>query len=116
MHELGIVDGVLKTAVETARGAQATKIISVTLRIGAMREVVREALDFAWEALREDDPLTEETELVVEEVEPRSACVACGTEFDHDRYHLRCPSCGSGQTLVLRGRELDIVSMEIETP
>ncbi|MBE6469723.1 MAG: hydrogenase maturation nickel metallochaperone HypA [Coriobacteriaceae bacterium] len=116
MHELGIVDGVLKTAIETARGAGATKIISVTLKIGAMREVVREAMDFAWEALREDDPLTEKTELIVCEVAPRSACVACGNEFDHDRYHLRCPACGSGQTLVLAGRELDIVSMEIETP
>ena len=116
MHEVGIVDGVLRTASETARASGATKIVSVTLRIGDMREVVRESLDFAWEALREDDPLTAEAELIVEEVHPRSACVSCGNEFDHDRFHLRCPVCGSGQTLTLCGRELDIVSMEIETP
>ena len=65
MHEVGIVDGVLRTASETARASGATKIVSVTLRIGDMREVVRESLDFAWEALREDDPLTAEAELIV---------------------------------------------------
>ena len=79
-------------------------------------EVVPEALEFAWEALRLDDPLTEDCELSFEEVGPRSACLACGAEFDHDRFHVRCPVCGSDGTRLLRGRELDIVSMEVETP
>ncbi len=116
MHEVGLVDGVLKCAIETARQAGALRIISVRLRVGDMREVVRESLVFAWEAMREDDPLTAEAELVVEEVHPRSVCLACGAEFDHDRWHLRCPVCGSGETSAIRGRELDIVNMEIETP
>lgn len=116
MHELSIVDGVLNAAIQTARASGASRIVSVTLRIGDMREVVPEALDFAWESLREDDPLTVDTELITQEVHPRSVCAQCGEEFDHDRFHCRCPKCGSGQTLTVRGRELDIVSIEIETP
>lgn len=116
MHEMSIVDGVLNAAIQTAQASGATRIISVTLRIGDMREVVPEALDFAWEALRENDPLTVDTELITEAVHPRSVCVQCGAEFDHDRFHCRCPKCGSGQTITERGRELDIVSIEIETP
>lgn len=116
MHELGIVSGILDVACKTAREAGASRVVSVTVRIGDMCETVPEAMDFAWEALREEDPLTLESEMIVERVHPRSACVQCGEEFDHDRFHCRCPKCGSGQTMLLRGRELDIVSLEIETP
>lgn len=116
MHELGIVSGILDVACKTAREAGASRVVSVTVRIGDMCETVPEAMDFAWEALREEDSLTLESEMIVERVHPRSACVQCGEEFDHDRFHCRCPKCGSGQTMLLRGRELDIVSLEIETP
>lgn len=116
MHEVGIVSGILDVALNTAREAEATRVVAVNVRIGDLCEVVPESLSFAWEALREDDPMTERAELAVEHVAPRSACMACGAQFDHDRFHCRCPECGSGQTASIRGRELDIVSIEIETP
>lgn len=116
MHEMGIVDGVLSTVRATVQHEGATRAVGVTLRIGDMTEVVRESLDFAWEVLREEDPQTAACELTVEEVHPHSVCRACGNEFDHDVRHLRCPACGSGDTRLVHGRELDIVSVEIETP
>lgn len=116
MHELGLVSGILECAIKTAREAGASRVVSVSLRIGDMAEVNEESMSFAWEILREDDPLTVEADMRVEYVRPRSACVACGHEFEHDRFHVRCPVCGSGQTMLLAGREMDIVSMEIETP
>ena len=48
MHEVGIVNGMLDTVIRAARGAGASRAVLVTLRIGDMTEVVREALDFAW--------------------------------------------------------------------
>lgn len=116
MHELGIVDGILKVARESAQAAGATKVLGVTLRIGEMCEIVPEAMDFAWETLRDEDPMTAGAELHVEHVGSRSVCAQCGYEFDHDRYHCKCPKCGSGQTLTIRGREMDIVSIDVETP
>lgn len=115
MHEIGIVSGILKTVIDAAREAGASRVVCVSLRIGDMCEVVPESLDFAWDVLREDDALTEQAELRVEELHPRSRCLVCGEEFAHDRFHLRCPLCGSADTHLLQGRELDIVSMEIET-
>ena len=90
MHEVGIVNGILDTVIRAARGAGASRAVLVTLRIGDMTEVVREALDFAWETFRDEDPLTRGCELAVEEVHPQSECLDC--------------------------RELDIASIEIETP
>lgn len=115
MHELGIVSGILEVVSAAARDAGASRVVAVSLRIGDLREVVPDSLDFAWEVLTEEDPLTEGCALNVEEVHPRSRCRACGTEFEHDRFHLRCPSCGDRDTELLAGRELDLVSMEIES-
>ena len=81
-----------------------------------MDEVVREALDFAWETFRDEDPLTQSCELAVEEVHPQSECLDCGEVFNHDRFHCRCPQCGGANVRLLHGRELDIASIEIETP
>ena len=43
MHEVGIVNGILDTVIRAARGAGASRAVLVTLRIGDMTEVVREA-------------------------------------------------------------------------
>lgn len=115
MHELGLVFGILDIVLDTARGAGASRVVSVSLRIGDMAEVNDESLAFAWEVLRDDDPLTAEASLEVEYVHPRSVCSACGASFGHDRFHLRCPVCGSCETRLVAGREMDIASMEIET-
>ena len=104
MHEVGIVNGILDTVIRAARGAGASRAVLVTLRIGDMTEVVREALDFAWETFRD------------EEVHPQSECLDCGEVFEHDRFHCRCPQCGGANVRLLHGRELDIASIEIETP
>ena len=91
MHEVGIVNGILDTVIRAARGAGASRAVLVTLRIGDMTEVVREALDFAWETFRDEDPLTRGCALAVEEVHPQSECLDCGEVFEHDRFHCRCP-------------------------
>ena len=116
MHELGLMSGVLDVVARSARQAGAARVLSVSLRIGDMAEVNDESLRFAWEVLRDEDPLTAAAELAVEYVRPRSLCVDCGHEFAHDRFHLRCPVCGSAETTLLSGRELDIVGIDIETP
>ncbi len=114
MHEIGLVTGIMESVLAVARDARAERVLVVNLRIGDMREVVPEALDFAWEVFREDDPLTAEAALSVEEVHPRSRCTVCGTTFDHDRFHLRCPACGSADTELVRGREFEIISIEAD--
>ena len=117
MHEFSIAESVVSSVAPQARANRADRVTVVRLRIGAMTDIVREALEFAWDvACEEQGDLFAGCKLEIEEIAPRSACMACGTEFDHDRFHPRCPSCGSGQTLVMRGRELDIASFDIETP
>ena len=49
-------------------------------------------------------------------VQPKSVCNDCGTEFDHDRFHVLCPLCEGANTTLIAGRELKIESIEVDLP
>ena len=115
MHEMSIVSGVIDAVVPSAEQAGATRVLAITLRIGDMTEVVDEALEFAFEALT-DGTLCEGAQLIVNKILPRSLCFECGNEFDHDRFHRTCPACGSYETRLVAGKELEIESIEVDLP
>lgn len=116
MHELSLVQGIFDSVVPIARQNGATKITGIKLTIGEMTMVVPEAMEFAFEALSEDDPLLDGCVLEMDFVAPKSRCLDCGNEFEHDRFHNHCPACDSSATMLIAGRELEVASMEIETP
>lgn len=115
MHELGIMTGVMESVEQAAREAGATKVLRISLSVGVMTEAVEDALRFAFEALSEGT-MSEGAEFEVNMVEPKSVCLECGNEFTHDRWHVVCPSCGSGFTQVVEGKELRIESIEVDLP
>ncbi len=116
MHELSLMQGIFDSVIPVAKQNNATKITGIKLTIGEMTMVVEEAMEFAFEALSDDDPLLQGAELTMEFVKPRSVCLDCGNEFEHDRFHLHCPQCDSGATMLTAGRELEVASIEIESP
>lgn len=116
MHELGIMTGVLEAATTAARDAGAQRLLEVNLRIGEMTEAIEDALVFAWEALTEDDPFTKGAQLNIVMVGPKSVCLECGAEYEHDRFSMFCPQCDSFATELIAGRELQIDSIEVDIP
>lgn len=116
MHELGIMTGVMDAVTKSAHDAGADKVLKVTLSVGEMTECIQDALEFAFEALTEDDPFVRDAELTINMIKPKSRCLECGAEFEHDRFHMFCPECDSFATEFLAGRELQIDSIEVDIP
>lgn len=116
MHELGIMTGVMDAVTKSAHDAGADKVLKVTLSVGEMTECIQDALEFAFEALTEDDPFVRDAELTINIIKPKSRCLECGAEFEHDRFHMFCPECDSFATELLAGRELQIDSIEVDIP
>ena len=115
MHELGIMTGVVESVEQAARDASATSVLKVSLTVGVMTEAIADALEFSFDILKEGT-LLEGAELEIHMVEPRSQCLECGDEYDHDRFHMSCPKCGSHLTKLIAGRELTIDSIEVDIP
>ena len=63
MHEMSLCQGIFDSVVPVAKANGATKITEITLTIGDMTMVVPEAMEFAFEALSEDDPRQAHDEL-----------------------------------------------------
>lgn len=116
MHELGIMTGVMDAVTKSAHEAGADKVLKVTLSVGEMTECIQDALVFAFEALTEGDPFVSDAELTINMIKPKSRCLECGAEFEHDRFHMFCPECDSFATELLAGRELQIDSIEVDIP
>ena len=118
MHELGIMTGVLDAVQTSAEQAGADKVLKVSLSVGEMTEAIEDALRFAFEALSEQQEyaLCAGAELDITMVRPRSRCLECGAEYEHDRFHMLCPECESFATELIAGREMQIDSIEVDIP
>lgn len=113
MHEMSLMMGVLDAIEASAKENKALRVTEVKLVIGEMAEVLGDAMDFAFEALT-PGTLAEGAKLSMTRITPKSRCLACNTEFEHDRFHFACPQCDSLASELLAGREMYIESMEIE--
>lgn len=115
MHELGIMTGVMDAVEASTKQAGATSVLKVSLSVGEMTEAIEDALRFAFEALSEGT-MCEHAELQITMIKPKSHCFECGAEYEHDRFHMLCPSCGGFATELIAGRELQIDSIEVDIP
>lgn len=118
MHELGIMTGVMDAVETSAKQAGADKVLKVNLSVGEMTEAIEDALRFAFEALSEQSEyaLCAEAKLEISMIKPKSRCLECGATYEHDRFHMLCPACGSFATELIAGRELQIDSIEVDIP
>ena len=94
MHEVSIMQSVFEIAFAHLRQERATRIHRLRLRIGALSGVVPAALEFAFEALKENTPAAEAS-LDIEYLPVRFYCSTCALEFGADDVAELCPSCGS---------------------
>lgn len=114
MHELSIALGILDLVAEEAERLDG-RVAAVHLRLGPLSGVVREALASAYDLAREGTPLAG-ADLVVELVPVVIYCRACAAEAVLSTIgELRCPNCGAPTSEVVRGRELEVVALEIES-
>jgi hydrogenase nickel incorporation protein HypA/HybF len=110
MHELSIADALLRIALRHAEGR---RIASVEVQVGHLRQVVPDALAFAWTLVTEGTD-GQGAELVIEEVPAAGVCRGCGTESEWDAFPLACTACGSFDVELVRGEELLVDALTME--
>ncbi len=115
MHELSIALSILDMAAEEAERQGGGKVVAIHLRLGPLSGVVSAALRLAYDLAREASPLGG-AELVIDEVPLVAWCEECGAERTLSSPSLLlCPVCQKPTPRILRGRELEVVALEIES-
>lgn len=98
MHELGIMTGVMESVESVAREAGAERVLKVSLQVGVMTEAIEDALQFAFEALAENNDYFEgatlEVEMTNRRVSVRSVVTNSRTiAFTCSARNAAAPSC-----------------------
>jgi hydrogenase nickel incorporation protein HypA/HybF len=110
VHELSLSGAIVNTAVKHAAGRP---VRVVSLRVGRLRQVIPETLDFYFEFVARGT-LCEGARLEQEVVEARLHCQACWREWAIEIPAFRCPACGGGDVEVASGNEFEVESIEVE--
>ena len=113
MHELGVVFYVVRDVKQVAKENQVEKVASVTLQIGEVSGVVHDYLIDCWNWARKKEPVMEEAELLIEQLDAVSFCEDCRQEYPTVQYAKACPHCGSEHSYLLRWNESLIQEIEV---
>jgi len=112
MHEVSIMEEAVRMAVETAKAAQASRVVKLHLRVGTLSAVVPEAMQFAFDVVCRDT-IAEGATLEMETVAAACWCPECRAEFECAEFISECPRCHNLSGELRRGRELEIASVEV---
>lgn len=110
MHELSLSSAIVDTAVKHADGR---RVVAVNLRVGRLRQVIPDTLDFYFGFVARDT-LCEGAALVQEVIEARLRCRPCDHEWAIEIPAFRCPKCGGDEVEIASGNEFEIESIEVE--
>jgi hydrogenase nickel incorporation protein HypA/HybF len=114
MHELSIAMSIVEIAQEEAERRGGLRVSAVHLRLGSLAGVVKEALLSSYKMACADTPLAG-SQLVVEEVPGVVYCPACKARRPvRSSEWFCCPECGGVASGIVQGKELEVVSLEVE--
>lgn len=113
MHEASLALSILDVIVDRCVAEGFRVIESVRLRIGRAAGIMPEALLFSFDAAKSDTP-ARDAKLIIDIVPLGGSCSGCGRDFEvEEAYVLNCPRCGSDTFRIDKGREMEIVEMEV---
>jgi len=113
VHELSIALSIIEGATEEAQRHGRVKVNAVHLKLGTLSGVAKDALLFSYELACEGTAL-EGSRLVIEEIPVTAFCQRCEVERAlASIQRMSCPVCGAPTPRVTRGREIELVALEV---
>jgi len=111
MHEVSIIENVIKIVTDKAIENKFSKVSKVSLKIGELSGVMPGSLKFAFESCIMDTMLEGST-LDIEKVSATAECTDCAQQFPIDHFNKLCPSCNKFCSSIISGYELYINTIE----
>ena len=102
MHELSLSSAIVNTATKHAEGR---RVVVVNLRVGRLRQVIPDTLEFYFEFVARDTPCDGAT-LVQEVIDARLRCIECDREWEIEIPAFRCPGAGAARSRSPAGTSL----------
>lgn len=115
MHELAVVDGILKVVLKSAVDNNAQKVLYISLRIGDMTDLVDKWIQHYFDFLSRDT-IAAGARLKIQRTPVIVRCEECAHSFPVNIREMKkfvCPACGGEECSVISGREFHISNIEV---
>ena len=118
MHEFSVAAAMVRAVLDSLKGHDFEKILSVEVKVGELTHINPDQLSFGFEAASKGTPL-EGAELKINQIPGELACRRCSRTLSFSPGEIpgiptTCPSCG-GDLEIRAGEELGVESVKIET-
>lgn len=114
MHEVSIAQSILDIATKECNKSGVKRINSIALRIGKASGINIDSLIFTFNILKKDT-IADNAELYCDDVPVGGYCLKCKEDFTVDEeFILSCPICGEREFRVDRGREMEIIELDVD--
>jgi len=111
MHEVSIIQNVIKIVTDKVIENKLTKVNKVSLKIGELSGLMPQCLNFAFEICIKDT-LLEGSTLEIEKVSALAECTECKKQFPIDHFNKLCPCCNKFCSSIISGYELYVNTIE----
>ena len=108
MHELGIVFYIIRDVKKVAEENGVEHVDAVVMNIGEVSTVVPEYLTDCWRWAADKEDVLRGCELRCNVLPAVTLCNGCNKEYPTVEYGKKCPYCGSEDTILIRGNEVEI--------
>ena len=105
VHEMPIAVDIVDRAVGVAREHGAIRIEKVEVQVGAMRQVVPEALELAF-SVASEGTLAQGAELCISEEKLEAVCRNCECRFSPEIDRFLCPQCDQANARIVAGNDI----------
>ena len=112
VHELSICQALLNQVTGITRAAGMAQVERIVIAVGPLAGVEPGLLSSAFSVMRLGG-CAAAAELVIESVEIRVDCAACGAVTAAVANRLLCAACGGYHTRVIAGEELRLLRVEL---
>jgi len=115
MHELPVTESILNVALKHAQANGVRKIVTISLRIGELSDLVDEWVQRYFDYLSKGT-IAEGATLDIERSPVVFQCKGCGASFQVDIKAVKevvCPECGGKKHDLVSGREFFIKNIAV---
>ena len=112
MHELGIAQGMIQTALATAAKNHATRVVGLNIEMSTIADECEESLRFHFENLTQGT-IAEGMRANIVRVSMQMKCLDCG-QVSTSNETMTCPHCASTRLRLVLQDEFRLVSIDVE--
>lgn len=113
MHEATLASNIINICKKYAAERNG-KVKEVRVMVGELAGVMPDSMKFAFDVIKKGTAL-EDAKLTLTKFPVAVSCDDCGAEYEPKNFPYTCPQCKSRMFKIIRGEEVYVKEMEMET-